>query len=208
MPSCARSKCRPFGVIVPSSACSGVRADPVPVVPGTVGDTFARPCFRSGWLPIGQEWRARLAHPCLDLERRRPRRGGKLRPPLPRRPLPETARAGQQALAGGRSGAVETGRLVSPGHCFPLRVASCQAWSPCRGNVRLADLEGNSVRSSRRSDRARLTQSPERSPTRRHVRAIAIQCREQAGPVRYPGKHPPPERLNGRDRRGRGRRGA
>ena len=41
IPSCARSKCKPLGVIVPSSACSGVRADPVPVVLGSEVNTRA-----------------------------------------------------------------------------------------------------------------------------------------------------------------------
>ena len=33
-PPWLRSKCRPLGVIVPSSASRGVRAEPLPVVPG------------------------------------------------------------------------------------------------------------------------------------------------------------------------------
>ncbi len=34
MPLCERSKCKPLGVIMPSSRWCGVRAAPVPIVPG------------------------------------------------------------------------------------------------------------------------------------------------------------------------------
>jgi hypothetical protein len=52
MPEWLRSKCKPLGVIIPSSKCSGVRAVPTPGSGGLGGERMARTTLswkREGW---------------------------------------------------------------------------------------------------------------------------------------------------------------
>ena len=52
IPEWLRSKCKPLGVIIPSSRCSGVRAVPMPGNGGLGGERMARTTLsskREGW---------------------------------------------------------------------------------------------------------------------------------------------------------------
>ena len=179
-PECSRTKCRPFGVMMPLSRCSGVRIEPRPGrrVRPAAACRRARRAFRNATASRRPESPSvgRIAHPRLDRQPRR--RLGEVARRIARqrqcRAAGEEQSAMQEAVAGDDScwsnNCCDVLRAMASSRCIRLlrrsncrrqhstcqRLFPCSA-GPCRENRRGAICHRHSADETKRGSNPRST---------------------------------------------------